>query len=86
MLLESGSVLDMVKMKIRSPVRWRYFVLCVHSLESTSLKIGESTKIGASIGFCYPEAADILFQQKPFHARLYDGWQLPSGAHEDEKS
>ena len=33
----------------------------------------------------YPEAANILFQQKPFYARLYDGWQLPSGAYEDEE-
>jgi hypothetical protein len=32
------------------------------------------------------EAADILFQQKPFYARLYDGWQLPSEAYEDEES
>ncbi len=31
-------------------------------------------------------AADIFFQQKPFYARLYDGWQLSSGAHEDEES
>jgi hypothetical protein len=33
----------------------------------------------------YMEATNILFQQKPFYARLYDGWQLPSGAHEDEE-
>jgi hypothetical protein len=41
----------MVKMRIRSlpAVRWLYSVPCVHSPESTSLKIGESTKIGASI-------------------------------------
>ena len=32
------------------------------------------------------EAADILFQQKPFSARLYNGWQLPSRAYEDEES
>ena len=41
----------MVKMRIQSlpAVQWLYSVPCVHSLESTSLKIGESTKIGASI-------------------------------------
>ena len=33
----------------------------------------------------YLEAANILFQQKSFYARLYDGWQLPSRAHEDEE-
>ena len=36
--------------------------------------------------YCYLEAADILFQQKSLYARLYDGWQLPSGAYEDEES
>ncbi len=35
---------------------------------------------------CYLEAADTLYQQEPFYVRLYDGWQLPSGAHEDEES
>ena len=35
-------------------------------------------------GCCYLEAADIFFQQKPFYARLHNGWQLPSRAHEDE--
>ena len=39
----------MVKMRIQSQVRWLYSVPCAHSLESTSLRIGESTKIGASI-------------------------------------
>jgi len=39
----------MVKMKIQSLVRWLYSALCAHSLESTSLEIGGSTKIGASI-------------------------------------
>jgi hypothetical protein len=41
----------MVKMRIQSllVVRWLYSVLCVHSPESTSLKIGESMKTGASI-------------------------------------
>ena len=39
----------MVKMKIRSLVRWPYFVLYVHSLESTSLKIGGSMRTGTSI-------------------------------------
>jgi len=36
--------------------------------------------------YCYQKAAKILFQQKPVYARLYDGWKLPSRAHEDEKS
>jgi len=72
-------------MKIQSLVQWLHSVLCAHNLESTSLKIGESTKIGGSIDICYLKAADILFQQKPFHARLYDGWQLPSRAYEDEE-
>ena len=36
-------------MKIRNLVRWLYSVLCVHSLESISLKIGESTKTGMHI-------------------------------------
>ena len=36
--------------------------------------------------YCYLEAADILFQPKPFYAGLYDGWKLPSGTHEDEES
>jgi len=40
----------MVKMMVRSLVQWQYFAPCAHSLESTSLKIGESTKIGVSIG------------------------------------
>jgi hypothetical protein len=35
--------------------------------------------------YCYLKAADNWFQQKPFYARLYDGWQLPSGAYEDEE-
>jgi len=35
--------------------------------------------------YCYLGAANILFQQKPFYVRLYDGWQLPSRAHEDEE-
>jgi len=35
--------------------------------------------------YCYLEAANISFQQKPFHARLYDGWQLLSRAYEDEE-
>jgi hypothetical protein len=44
-------------------------------------------KIGASIDrYRCLEAADTLFKQKPFYARLYDGWQLQSGAHEDEES
>jgi hypothetical protein len=44
-------------------------------------------KIGASIDkYCRLKAADTLFKQKPFYARLYDGWQLPSGAHENEES
>ena len=37
-------------MKIQSLVRWLYSVPCAHSLESTSLKIGESMRIGAFIG------------------------------------
>jgi hypothetical protein len=53
----------MVKMKIQSQVQWLYSVPCVHSLESTSLRIGESTKIGVSIviviwklpTFCFSE-------------------------------
>jgi Kyakuja-Dileera-Zisupton transposase len=36
-------------MKIQSLARWLYSVLCAHSLESTSLKIGGTTKIGVSI-------------------------------------
>src|SRR5258708_19436827 len=40
----------MVKMKIRSLVQWLYSVPCAHSLESTSLKIGESMRIGVFIG------------------------------------
>jgi hypothetical protein len=44
-------------------------------------------KIGASIDrYCRLEAADILSKQKSFYARLYDGWQLPGRAHEDEES
>jgi hypothetical protein len=44
-------------------------------------------RIGASIDiYCRLKAADILFKQKPLYARLYDGWQLQSGAYEDEKS
>ena len=42
-------VLGMVKMKTRSLARWLYTVLCARNLESTSLKIGETTKIGTSI-------------------------------------
>jgi len=42
-------------------------------------------KIGGSIDICYLKAADILFQQKPFHARLYDGWQLPMLRAKDPK-
>jgi hypothetical protein len=42
-------VLGIAKMKIRNLVRWLYSVLCAHSLESISLKIGESTKTGAHI-------------------------------------
>lgn len=41
--------LGIAKLKIRSLVRWLYSALCAHSLESISLIIGESTKIGASI-------------------------------------
>src|SRR5260370_36949833 len=40
----------MVKMKIQSLVRWLYSVPCVRSLELTSLKIGESMRIGVFIG------------------------------------
>ena len=46
---ESVLDLDMVKTKMRSQVRWPYFVLCVHNLESTFQRIGESTKTGAFI-------------------------------------
>lgn len=42
-------MLGIPKLKIRSPVQWPYSVLCAHSLESTSLRIGENTKIGPSI-------------------------------------
>ena len=28
----------------------------------------------------------VFLQQKPFYAGIYDGWQLPSGAYEDEES
>jgi hypothetical protein len=42
--------LGAVKMKIRSLVQWLYSALCAHSLESTFLKIGGSTKTGAPIG------------------------------------
>jgi hypothetical protein len=39
----------MGRMKNRSQDRWLYSALCAHNLESTSLKIGESMKIGALI-------------------------------------
>ena len=39
----------MEKVKIQSLVRWQYSVVCAHSLESISLKIGKSMKIGTSI-------------------------------------
>jgi len=42
-------VLGIAKLKIRNLVQWPYSALCAHSLESISLIIGESTKIGLSI-------------------------------------
>jgi hypothetical protein len=42
-------VLGMMKVKTRSLVQWLYSALCAHNLGLTSLKIGESTKIGVSI-------------------------------------
>jgi hypothetical protein len=48
---ESDLVLGMMKVKNRSQDRWLYSALCAHNPESTSPKIGESTKIGMSIDF-----------------------------------
>jgi hypothetical protein len=56
----------MVKMKIRSLVRWPYFVLCAHSLESTFLKIGGSTKIGASIYIAIWKLPTLCFSKNLF--------------------
>ena len=50
--------LDMRGMKNRSPDRWPYSALCVHSLESTSRRIGESTKIGKSLGISIHNSSD----------------------------
>jgi hypothetical protein len=47
--LKSDLALDMVKMKIRSQDKWLCSVPCVHSLESTTQKIGESMRIVLSI-------------------------------------
>ena len=41
-------------------------MLCVHSLESTSLKIGESTKIGASIDIATWKLPTFCFSKNLF--------------------
>ena len=56
----------MVKMMVRSLVQWQYSVPCVHSLESTSLKIGESTKIGVSIGISTWKLPTVCFSKNLF--------------------
>jgi hypothetical protein len=56
----------MVKMKIRSLVQWLYSALCAHSPESTSLKIGESTKIGASIDISTWKLPKFCFSKNLF--------------------
>ena len=56
----------MVIMKIRNPVLWLYSVLCVHSLESTSLRIGESIKIGALIYIANWKLPTSLFSENLF--------------------
>jgi hypothetical protein len=48
---ENDLVLGMQRTKCRSQDQWLHSAPCVHSLESTSRKIGESTKIGVSIDF-----------------------------------
>jgi hypothetical protein len=53
-------------MKILSPVRWPYSVLCAHSLELTSLKIGESTKIGVSIDIAIWKLPTFCFSKNLF--------------------
>jgi len=56
----------MEKAKTRSLVRWQYSVVCVHSLESISLKIGESMKIGMSIRIATWKLPTSCFSQNLF--------------------
>jgi hypothetical protein len=73
-LLESGSGLDMVKIRIQSQVQWPYSVPCVHSLESTSPVIGESTKIGVSIDIVTWKLLTFCFSKNLFmHGFMMDG-------------
>ena len=65
-MLESGSGLDMVKIRIQSRVRWLYSVPCVHSLGSTSPGIGGSTKIGASIDIVTWKLPTFCFSKNLF--------------------
>ncbi len=56
----------MVKMMVRSLVQWQYSAPCAHSLESTSLKIGESMKIGVSIGISTWKLPTVCFSKNLF--------------------
>ena len=53
-------------MKMRSPVPWLYSALCAHSQESTSLKIGGSTKIGVSIDIATWKLPTFCFSKNLF--------------------
>ena len=65
-MLKNGLVLDMVKVKIRSLVQWLHSVLYAYSLESTSLKIGESMKIGGSIDIATWKLPILCFSKNLF--------------------
>jgi len=56
----------MVKMKIQSLVPWLHSVLYVHSPELTSLRIGESTKIGVSIDIVTRKLPKFYFSKNLF--------------------
>src|SRR5258708_12697268 len=56
----------MVKMMVRSVVQWQYSGSCAHRLESIYLKIGESTKIGVSIGISTWKLPTVCFSKNLF--------------------
>ena len=56
----------MEKAKTQSLVQWQYSVVCAHSLESISLKIGESMKIGMSICIATWKLPTSCFSQNLF--------------------
>ena len=56
----------MVKTKMQSLVPWLYSVLCARSQESTSLKIGGSTKIGVSIDITTWKLPTFCFSKNLF--------------------